>query len=171
LILPHRNVQMDRARMWLEHKAMGAGPRQPLPDTITYDVKLSSPYFLAPRTVTVSNGNRTDVSSKSDSKQHPRAGTNAAERKASNSNTKNESVDGKGGSVYQNSKLSLEFRPKEPGVYPCTVTLTSDVDIRITRWRAQARRQTHIVLSSSAPKLASTSCKTSLFATRQTRSG
>jgi hypothetical protein len=29
------------------------------------------------------------------------------------------------------AKLSLEFRPKEPGVYPCTVTLTSDVDIRI----------------------------------------
>ena len=31
----------------------------------------------------------------------------------------------------QVAKLVVEFWPKEPGVYPCTVTLTSDVDIRI----------------------------------------
>jgi hypothetical protein len=35
------------------------------------------------------------------------------------------------------AKLSLEFRPKEPGVYPCVVKLTSDVDIRIYQIEGQ----------------------------------
>jgi len=36
--------------------------------------------------------------------------------------------DGKGGG---SGKLSLSFHPKEPGIYPCTVTLTSAMDTRI----------------------------------------
>ena len=28
-------------------------------------------------------------------------------------------------------KLALEFRPREPGVYPCSVILTSAIDMRI----------------------------------------
>ena len=40
-------------------------------------------------------------------------------------------VSGKDTIARQVAKLVVEFWPKEPGVYPCTVTLTSDVDIRI----------------------------------------
>lgn len=126
LILPHRNVQMDRARMWLEHR--GSGTKQQLPDTILYDVKLSSPFFLAPKQVTVVNamGKSSELASKND----PKPAARNADRKPSQGTTKGmgEGAGTVGPSV---AKLSLEFRPKEPGVYPCTVTLTSDVDIRI----------------------------------------
>lgn len=155
LILPHRNVQMDRARMWLDHR--GASSRQQLPDTIVYDVKLSSPYFLAPKQVTVVNAvPRADggQSSKTDAgpnggqqgqqqgqqggQQRGRAGDSSGapgERKSSAGGASGDGVRGGGGqgtaSAASVARLSLEFRPREPGVYPCTVTLTSDVDIRI----------------------------------------
>merc|ERR1719161_2076803 len=51
IILPHRNIQMDRARQWLENR--GAGGKGGLPDTITYDVKLSSPFYTAAKQITV----------------------------------------------------------------------------------------------------------------------
>jgi len=117
LILPHRNVQMDRARMWIEQR--GAGSKQSLPDTIVYNVKLSSQYYLAPKQVTVVNAmaKNTAADAKADSKQKP-----TAELVASRQPTV---------STHNVAKLSLEFRPKEPGVYPCQVILTSDVDIRM----------------------------------------
>mmetsp|Transcript_76352 Transcript_76352/g.221693 ORF Transcript_76352/g.221693 Transcript_76352/m.221693 type:complete len:2886 (+) Transcript_76352:129-8786(+) len=128
LILPHRNVQMDRARMWLDHR--GAGSKQQLPDTIVYDVKLSSPYFSAPKQVTVVNAMSKSVegSKTTDSKK---VGNAQGDRNPSNDG-KDRGGGGGGASATSPSvaKLSLEFRPKEPGVYPCTVTLTSDVDIR-----------------------------------------
>eukprot|EP00931_Biecheleriopsis_adriatica_P036216 TRINITY_DN2086_c0_g1_i7.p1 TRINITY_DN2086_c0_g1~~TRINITY_DN2086_c0_g1_i7.p1 ORF type:complete len:2928 (-),score=554.29 TRINITY_DN2086_c0_g1_i7:9-8792(-) len=134
LILPHRNVQLDKAKSWLESR--GGIAKQMLPDTITYDVKLSSPYYTAPRQVTVVNapqGTGKDDRSKNDSKQMGRSGTIGLDKDSN----RRPSADpgGRGGQQGQTMasvcKLSLEFYPKEPGVYPCTVTLTSDVDIRI----------------------------------------
>jgi len=138
LILPHRNVQMDRARMWLDHR--GTGAKQNLPDTIIYDVKLSSMFYAAPKQVTVVNQTKVGAGEreKVDSKNPTRGSTvapPAADRRPS-ADPQEKAGTGKAatnaatgpGSV---AKLSLEFRPKEPGVYPCTVTLTSDVDIRI----------------------------------------
>lgn len=128
LILPHRNVQMDRARMWLE--AHGAGSKQHLPDTIVYDVKLSSPYFLAPKQVTVVSANSKSVEgSKTDSKSVVARSANATGERNPSNDTKDRTA-GTNGISPSVAKLSLEFRAKEPGVYPCTVTLTSDVDVR-----------------------------------------
>jgi len=129
LILPHRNVQMDRARMWLEHR--NAGSKQPLPDTIIYDVKMSSPFFTGPKQVTVVNamGGSTGPAG---AKGMGRSGNqNPAERRPSADPREKPGPAGTGSLASNVAKLSLEFRPKEPGVYPCTVTLTSDVDIRI----------------------------------------
>lgn len=133
LVLPHRNQQMDRARMWLESRAAGT-KLGALPDQITYDVKLSSPYYTAPKQVTSINGMG------SGGKDGGKGGKEALGR--SNTISLNDKVDrrpsadpggkgGTGGQVANVAKLTLEFWPKEPGVYPCTVTLTSDVDIRI----------------------------------------
>jgi len=68
--------------------------------------------------------------SKSDSKTLGRTNTMDGTRKLSNEKDP-KSTGGAGAVGPISSKLSLEFRPREPGVYPCTVTLTSDVDIRI----------------------------------------
>merc|ERR1712048_1066264 len=84
LIVPHGNVQRDRARMYL--KSRGVTDMQPLADTVQYDVELSSQYYTAPRQIMVG----------------PEVG-----------------------------RLRLDFRPTEPGIYPCTVKLTSDDDVRI----------------------------------------
>merc|ERR1719161_2536405 len=129
IILPHRNIQMDRARQWLENR--GAGGKQPLPDTITYDVKLSSPFYTAAKQVTVVAQGKPLVEV---TKGKPGAGGASPDPSAKRGG----SVDsGKGNSATlgaaaaSSGKLSLEFKPKEPGVYPCTITLTSDVDLRI----------------------------------------
>ena len=45
--------------------------------------------------------------------------------------------------MRQVAKLVVEFWPKEPGVYPCTVTLTSDVDIRIYQFEGMAGMACH----------------------------
>jgi hypothetical protein len=135
LILPHRNVQMERARMWLEGR--GSGVKQSLPDSIVYDVKLSSQYYTAPKQVTVVNTmGRAGGGDKTDSKMN-RSSTVAAsaDRRPSVEAGKTGASTGTvPGSV---AKLSLEFRPKEPGVYPCVVKLTSDVDIRIYQIEGQ----------------------------------
>jgi len=130
LILPHRNVQMDRARMWLESR--GGGAKQTIPDTITYDVKLSSPYYTAPKQVTVVNaiGAGKDAG-KNDSKSLARSSTVAINDKVDRRPSAEPGGRGQGGQTASVAKLTLEFWPKEPGVYPCTVTLTSDTDIRI----------------------------------------
>ncbi|CAE7251424.1 ANK1, partial [Symbiodinium pilosum] len=57
IILPLRNMQVERARTWLQNR--GAGPPNPPPDYITYDVKVSSPYYTAPKQVSIYNGNGT----------------------------------------------------------------------------------------------------------------
>jgi hypothetical protein len=133
LILPHRNVQMDRARTWLEHR--GLAPKQTHPDSITYDVRLSSPFYTAPKQVTVVS---LAATTKQESKTDPKTATGpaAANRKTSGQAGGNDAnkagaaaAPAAGGGAV--AKLTLEFRPKDPGVYPCTVTLISDVDIRI----------------------------------------
>ena len=45
---------MERARSWLESRGGGARPLPP--DYIVYDVKVSSPYYTAPKQVVVHNG-------------------------------------------------------------------------------------------------------------------
>ncbi|CAE7358857.1 CFAP47 [Symbiodinium natans] len=114
IILPLRNMQVERARTWLQNR--GAGPPNP-PDYITYDVKVSSPYYTAPKQVSIYNGNA--------GKGEGKGRGPAADR--------SQGGDGRRPSAQasQVAKLVVEFWPKEPGVYPCTVTLTSDVDIRI----------------------------------------
>jgi hypothetical protein len=126
LILPHRNVQMDRARMWLEGR--GSGVKQALPDTITYDVKLSSPYYTSPKQVTVTTATRVGGPADRGEKggANARASTLATTDRRPSVDAGSKGNTTGGPSV---SKLSLEFRPKEPGVYPCVVKLTSDVDI------------------------------------------
>jgi len=119
LILPHKNAQMDRARMWLE--SHGRGIKFQVPDSITYDVKLSSPYYSAPRQVTVMSSALKTSTEKS---MRGSAALAGAEKSSKDLGEKT-------GTHGNTAKLSLEFRPREPGVYPCTVTLTSDVDIRI----------------------------------------
>eukprot|EP00392_Amoebophrya_sp_AT5.2_P009549 g9577.t1 len=102
VILPFRNVQMDKARQWVEAKLMREGKTQaavlqvlrPLPEKAVYEIQLSSPFYKAPKDVTVF--------------------AKPGEAEATN-----------------NGKLSLEFRPKEPGVYPCSITLVSNLDTRI----------------------------------------
>merc|ERR1719401_3203999 len=55
---------------------------------------------------------------------------------------------GTGGAPGSVAKLTLEFRPKEPGVYPCVVKLTSDVDVRIYQIEGQGSApNTHCSLS------------------------
>lgn len=127
LILPHKNIQMEKQRTQLEAK--GAAMKAQLPDSIVYDVKLSSPFYTAPKSVTVMNVTKA-VAEKGDQKsasgaQGRGAGT-PADRRPSEKN-ENPKVDAKNNVA----KLTIDFRPKEPGVYPCKVTLTSDVDIRV----------------------------------------
>ncbi|CAE8643317.1 unnamed protein product, partial [Polarella glacialis] len=134
LILPHRNAQMDRARVWLE--ARGGGVKQnPLPDSIVYDVKLSSPFYTAPKQVSVVNAlGASKVDGSKDSKSVARSSTvqlNDKDRKPSADPRERSSQSGANQPSASVAKLTLEFWPKEPGVYPCTVTLTSDTDIRI----------------------------------------
>ncbi|CAE7260414.1 CFAP47 [Symbiodinium sp. CCMP2456] len=116
IILPLRNMQVERARTWLQNR--GAGPPNP-PDYINYDVKVSSPYYNAPKQVSIYNGNAAG------GKGEGKGRGPAADR--------SQGGDGRRPSAQasQVAKLVVEFWPKEPGVYPCTVTLTSDVDIRI----------------------------------------
>ncbi|CAJ1445026.1 unnamed protein product [Effrenium voratum] len=121
IILPLRNMQVERARTWLENHA---GPRPLPPDYIVYDVKVSSPYYSAPKQVVVHNGQMVNREGKGDGKGANRSGTiglDKADRRPSIQSPV----------ASQVAKLVVEFWPKEPGVYPCTVTLTSDVDIRI----------------------------------------
>jgi hypothetical protein len=121
LILPHKNMQMDRQRTNLEAK--GAAVKQILPDQIVYDVKLSSPFYTAPKQVTVVNVAKLGEG-KGDGKGASRgpAAPPAADRRPSADPRQEKS---------NVAKLTIEFKPKEPGVYPCKVTLTSDVDIRV----------------------------------------
>lgn len=114
LILPHRNAQMEKARTWLESRSTGG--KQVLPDQITYDVKLSSPHYLAPKQVTVNLSQKVPEKDRAGGR-----GTNISTSSNHNINTVER----------LSSKLSIEFRPKEPGLYPCTVMLTSDVDTRV----------------------------------------
>eukprot|EP00927_Polykrikos_kofoidii_P033789 TRINITY_DN28631_c0_g1_i1.p1 TRINITY_DN28631_c0_g1~~TRINITY_DN28631_c0_g1_i1.p1 ORF type:complete len:1661 (+),score=302.97 TRINITY_DN28631_c0_g1_i1:478-4983(+) len=132
LILPYKNMQMERARASLETK--GASVKRALPDSITYDVKLSSPYFTAPNKVVVlSNAAKQNAEATRSQQNNQQRGSNGAGGGAGaatgENRTGSQEATGRGGSSV--TKLSLEFRPKEPGIYPCTVTLTSDVDIRI----------------------------------------
>lgn len=126
IMFPHCNVQMQRARSFLENR--GVSVKQTLPDSVVYDVKLSSPYYTAPKQVTVVNSLSRQPVDKA--RGGAGGGQAAADRKLSL-----EPSGSKGGASVpapgHNAQLRLEFRPKEPGVYPCTVTLTSDVDIRI----------------------------------------
>jgi hypothetical protein len=121
LILPHKNMQMDRQRSNLESK--GAAVKQVLPDTIVYDVKLSSPFYTAPRQVTVVN-----VTKLSQEKGDGKGGGRGPAPPATD---RRPSADPKQDTKTSVAKLTIEFKPKEPGVYPCKVTLTSDVDIRV----------------------------------------
>lgn len=129
LILPHRNTQMEAARTRLEQRGLAA--KMTPPDSITYDVTLSSPFYTAPKQVTVVSHSSTSktlaVTTEKDprSAAQPSGGRKASVTGGATQDMKNSTS---GGSV---AKLTLEFRPKDPGVYPCTVTLTSDVDIRI----------------------------------------
>lgn len=125
IILPLRNMQVERARSWLESR--GAGPRPLPPDYIVYDVKVSSPYYTAPKQVVVHNGQMRE--GKGDGKGANRSGTNGALDRQND--RRNSALPKAAGIAPQVAKLVVEFWPKEPGVYPCTVTLTSDVDIRI----------------------------------------
>lgn len=126
IILPLRNMQVERARSWLESR--GAGPRPLPPDYIVYDVKVSSPYYTAPKQVVVHNGQAVNREGKGDGKGASRSGTNGALEKG---DRRSSAVAKAIGLPQQVAKLVVEFWPKEPGVYPCTVTLTSDIDIRI----------------------------------------
>mmetsp|Transcript_20679 Transcript_20679/g.39293 ORF Transcript_20679/g.39293 Transcript_20679/m.39293 type:complete len:2902 (+) Transcript_20679:155-8860(+) len=141
LILPHRNVQMERARMWLENR--GSGVKQQLPDSIVYDVKLSSQFYTSPKQVTVVN-----TMGKMD-KGDPKLSRTSTMANTADRRPSVEPGKGTGGSVGGNvAKLSLEFRPKEPGVYPCVVKLTSDVDIRIYQIEGQGSApNTHCALT------------------------
>jgi len=131
LILPHRNVQMERARMWLEGR--GSGVRQSLPDTIVYDVKLSSQYYTSPKQVTVVN-TMGKLGDKNETKATRSSTLAASSERRPSADAGKSGTSAIPGSV---AKLSLEFRPKEPGVYPCVVKLTSDVDIRIYQIEGQ----------------------------------
>ncbi|CAD7959898.1 unnamed protein product [Amoebophrya sp. A25] len=100
LAIPYRNSQLDKARQWIEAKMIREGKSQGavaqvlrvLPEKVTYDIQLSSPYYKSPKEIIV---------------HRPE------------------------GSTDSSGKLNLEFRPKEPGVYPCSITLVSSLDIRI----------------------------------------
>jgi hypothetical protein len=129
IILPHRNIQMDRARQWLENR--GAGGKGALPDSITYDVKLSSPFYTAAKHITVvAQGKPLMPAEKGKAGGQAGASPDAPRQKMSVDSGKGNTAT-LGGGAANSGKLSLEFRPKEPGVYPCTITLTSDTDLRI----------------------------------------
>eukprot|EP00929_Paragymnodinium_shiwhaense_P088700 TRINITY_DN49010_c0_g1_i1.p1 TRINITY_DN49010_c0_g1~~TRINITY_DN49010_c0_g1_i1.p1 ORF type:complete len:2929 (-),score=783.00 TRINITY_DN49010_c0_g1_i1:108-8894(-) len=132
LILPHKNMQMDKAERSLEQK--GTSVKRQLPDSIVYDVKLSSRYYSCPKQVTVVNAGR--VGQQQQQQPDPRGTGNLANSRGSQLARTGDS----GGGDRRPSadprtnnagKLVILFRPQEPGVYPCTVTLTSDIDIRI----------------------------------------
>lgn len=68
-----------------------------IPDKITYDVQISSPYYRAASDKVTVFAKQSDADT---------AGVT-------------------------NGKLSLLFQPVEAGIYPCSLTLTSPVDVRI----------------------------------------
>ncbi|CAK9109555.1 unnamed protein product [Durusdinium trenchii] len=156
IILPLRNMQVERARSWLESR--GAGPRPLPPDYIVYDVKVSSPYYTAPKQVVVHNGQAVNREvaplekslngsgedlylSQLRVEQVPDEVTGGpspfylmkyyAWTRQYQGDRRSSAVAKAIGLPQQVAKLVVEFWPKEPGVYPCTVTLTSDIDIRI----------------------------------------
>jgi len=99
LILPQRNIQLDKARQWLEQKdSTTRGRIKSLPETISYDVRLSSSFYQTQKQVIV--GKKPDS---------PKKGTDNVTP----------------------GKMTLEFKPGEPGVYPCSIVLRSDTDFRI----------------------------------------
>merc|ERR1719399_1834597 len=117
---------MDRARQWLENR--GAGGKTPLPDSITYDVKLSSPFYTAPKQITVVAQGKPLMA---EAKGKAGASPDPPRQKMSVDSGKGNAATLGGTTAANSGQLNIEFRPKEPGVYPCTITLTSDVDLRI----------------------------------------
>jgi len=130
IVLPFRNVQFEKAKQWLESGARAGsvplGRLKQLPESITYDVRVTSPFYQAPKQITISQLQPTAPAASSAAPAGPAkkttAGAKAAEKKDAAAAATAD---------LNTEKLALEFRPREPGVYPCSVILTSAIDMRI----------------------------------------
>merc|ERR1719353_2828295 len=123
IVLPFRNAQFERAKQWLDAGGRGnLGKLCMMPESVTYDVRLTSPFYTAPKQITIMQaqsgpvGAASSVPTKPTSKGGKKAAAAEAEKAQPDANSE---------------KLCLEFKPREPGVYPCSVILTSNNDMRI----------------------------------------
>merc|ERR1719399_485822 len=131
IVLPFRNAQFEKAKQWLESGARAGsvplGRLKQLPESITYDVRVTSPFYQAPKQITISQLQATGPGAAASSAAPSGPGKKAGGAKAA------EKKDAAAAATadLNTEKLALEFRPREPGVYPCSVILTSAIDMRI----------------------------------------
>ncbi|CAD7936763.1 unnamed protein product [Amoebophrya sp. A120] len=104
IVIPFRNPQMDKARQWLEAKLVREGKTQAAVLQVLKPLPDKAVYDIQ-----LSSPYYKFASKDLTTYAKP---ANEAEMAAS-------------------GKLQLEFRPKEPGVYPCSITLHSNLDTRI----------------------------------------
>merc|ERR1719353_2807171 len=123
IVLPFRNAQFERAKQWLDAGGRGnLGKLRMMPESVTYDVRLTSPFYTAPKQISIMQA------------QSGPATSSAVPSKPSSKGGKNKAAAAEAEKVQpdlNSEKLCLEFKPREPGVYPCSVILTSNNDMRI----------------------------------------